>query len=94
MSVMNKEELSKLILENQKEMYVLAYSILQNQADEMCIRDRSPCCPRYLYFCVGGSIWNRELQQSVAASRERIEKMKQKRWVRIDACLLYTSRCV
>ena len=33
MSVMNKEELSKLILENQKEMYVLAYSILQNQAD-------------------------------------------------------------
>ena len=33
MSVMNKEELSKLILENQKEMYVLAYSILKNQAD-------------------------------------------------------------
>ena len=33
MSVINKEELSKLILENQKEMYVLAYSILQNQAD-------------------------------------------------------------
>lgn len=33
MSVMNKEELSKLILENQREMYVLAYSILQNQAD-------------------------------------------------------------
>ena len=32
MSVMNKEELSKLILENQKEMYVLAYSILKNQA--------------------------------------------------------------
>jgi len=30
---MNKDELSKLILENQKEMYVLAYSILQNQAD-------------------------------------------------------------
>ena len=30
---MNKEELSKLILENQKEMYVLAYSILKNQAD-------------------------------------------------------------
>lgn len=33
MSVMNKEELSKLILENQKEMYVLACSILKNQAD-------------------------------------------------------------
>lgn len=33
MSVMNKEELSMLILENQKEMYVLAYSILKNQAD-------------------------------------------------------------
>ena len=33
MSVMNKEELSKLILEYQKEMYVLAYSILKNQAD-------------------------------------------------------------
>lgn len=33
MSVINKEELSKLILENQKEMYVLAYSILKNQAD-------------------------------------------------------------
>ena len=33
MSVMNKEELSKLILENQKEMYVLTYSILKNQAD-------------------------------------------------------------
>ena len=33
MNVMNKEELSKLILENQKEMYVLAYSILKNQAD-------------------------------------------------------------
>ena len=33
MSVMNKEELSKLILENQKEMYVLAYSILKNKAD-------------------------------------------------------------
>lgn len=33
MSVMNKEELSKLILENQKEMYVLAYSILKNRAD-------------------------------------------------------------
>ena len=33
MSVMNKEELSKLILENQEEMYVLAYSILKNQAD-------------------------------------------------------------
>ena len=33
MSVMNKEELSKLILENQKDMYVLAYSILKNQAD-------------------------------------------------------------
>ena len=33
MSVMNKEELSKLILENQKEMYVLAYSIPKNQAD-------------------------------------------------------------
>ena len=33
MSVMNKEELSELILENQKEMYVLAYSILKNQAD-------------------------------------------------------------
>ena len=33
MSVMNKEELSKLILENQKEMYVLAYSILKKQAD-------------------------------------------------------------
>ena len=33
MSVMNKEELSKLILENQKEMYVLVYSILKNQAD-------------------------------------------------------------
>ena len=29
MSVMNKEELSKLILENQKEMYVLACSILK-----------------------------------------------------------------
>lgn len=27
------EKLSKLILENQKEMYVLAYSILKNQAD-------------------------------------------------------------
>ena len=33
MSVMNKEELSELILQNQKEMYVLAYSILQNQSD-------------------------------------------------------------
>ena len=33
MSVKNKEELSKLILENQKEMYVLACSILKNQAD-------------------------------------------------------------
>lgn len=33
MSVMNKEELSKLILENQKEMYILACSILKNQAD-------------------------------------------------------------
>ena len=33
MNVMNKEELSKLILENQKEMYVLACSILKNQAD-------------------------------------------------------------
>lgn len=33
MSVMNKEELSKMILENQKEMYVLACSILKNQAD-------------------------------------------------------------
>ena len=33
MSVMNKEELSKLTLENQKEMYVLACSILKNQAD-------------------------------------------------------------
>ncbi|WP_455194591.1 RNA polymerase sigma factor [Eubacterium ramulus] len=33
MSVMNKEELSELILENQKEMYVLACSILKNQAD-------------------------------------------------------------
>ena len=33
MSVMNKEELSKLILENQKEMYVLACSILKNRAD-------------------------------------------------------------
>ena len=33
MSVMNKEELSKLILENQREMYVLACSILKNQAD-------------------------------------------------------------
>ena len=33
MSVINKEELSKLILENQKEMYVLACSILKNQAD-------------------------------------------------------------
>lgn len=33
MSVMNKEELSKLILENQKEIYVLACSILKNQAD-------------------------------------------------------------
>ena len=34
MSVMNKEELSELILQNQKEMYVLAYSILQNQSDK------------------------------------------------------------
>ena len=33
MSVMNKEELSELILEYQEELYVLAYSILKNQAD-------------------------------------------------------------